>query len=166
VVALRGVVVDRRAEIFKIAAGSTIVASVFRILSTGFAGDFGKHLAAPKFVEAAEAPIELRTIGLPRSRIVIVDRQNVGDVDQLDVLFFADWIVLGGEVVGKGLLRLSTFALSASRGDMLAGVEDNPDRLRTELAALAPSGGSEIEPWRLFSTRHNSLISSMLANVV
>jgi hypothetical protein len=53
----------------------------------------------------------------------------------------------------------------ASRGDMLFAVDDDPDGFRNNAAPL-PAGRAEPQVGAFASTRHSSLIRSMLFNVV
>jgi hypothetical protein len=64
---------------------------------------------------------------LPTDSIVVIDRQYVGDVDQLDVSFFARRLVFAGDVFGECEFRGLSFMRKATCGDLASTVEDDPD---------------------------------------
>ena len=87
--ALGCVVVDGCPQVLQVTPCSAITTSNPHILSTGLTGNVGEHLATPKIIEAFQAFIELYLIDLPAPGVVVVDRQDVSNVDYLDVPFLS-----------------------------------------------------------------------------
>jgi hypothetical protein len=82
---LVGVMVDRGADSFQVAAGPSTVAAVLHVFAT-LVGIYGsQHFAAPEFVEPANAGVEVVKLVACVPRIGKVDRQHIGAVDLLDV---------------------------------------------------------------------------------
>ena len=77
--------IDRGAQRLKIGAGTAGFAALLYIGAALGGGDLGQHLAAPIIVQPADAPFELWLICHARPAVFQVDRQHVGDVDQIDI---------------------------------------------------------------------------------
>jgi hypothetical protein len=91
VVALSSVVINRGLEILEISACSADISPRFCVLSACCARDLAQCLSAPELIEASNASCELLSVCLSANRIVVVDRQDVGVVDFVDVAFTAVW---------------------------------------------------------------------------
>jgi hypothetical protein len=60
---------------------------------------FGQHFAAPEFVEAADAGVQVIEFVTGFAGVREIDRQNVGAVDLLDVALLSFGLILFGDVV-------------------------------------------------------------------
>src|SRR5262244_4299046 len=79
-------------------------------------------------------------IRVPMPEIFPIDRQHVGDVDLLYVPCLARRAVLCRDVFREFAFCCCNFALSASRGDMLVAVENDPGGLANAAAAVTSPG--------------------------
>ena len=68
------------------------------ILTTSLARHVGEHPATPKIIEAFQSFIKLCLIDLPGSRIVVVDRQDISNVDDLNVPLLSGGLVFSCNV--------------------------------------------------------------------
>ena len=100
-------VIDCCSQIFKIASSSAIVSALANIGAARLACHIGEHPSTPKVVDPRNPLVKFCLIGLPRSAIVNVDRENVRDSYRLDVTFFARRRVFSLDVTSEGLLRRS-----------------------------------------------------------
>jgi hypothetical protein len=119
-------VFDSCAKVFEVTPGTSGAAANSDVLTTGLAGDVRKLQVAPKLVQTMYAALKLRLASLSINGIIKVNRQDVGDWDQLDVTFFARRPVFDRDVFGEFALCRFNLVRKASRGEMPAIVEDNP----------------------------------------
>src|SRR5262249_53391316 len=138
---------------------ASLAAAGCNVVATALSGDVGELLVPPEVIQSLQAAIELGPIRLPIPEILLVNRQNVGNVDLVYVARLARRAILGGDIFRKFAFCCFNFALSASCGDMLAAVENDPGCVM--LTFPVPACWTEPEPGAFTSTRHNSLIRSM-----
>src|SRR5262245_41208205 len=160
-----GVVLDSRPQVLKIPARAAAGAAPPHIVAAGFAGHLVQRLAAPIVVQPPNACLKLRPRRLSGTCVIEVDAQDVGDVDQLDVALLAGRLVFERDVFGELAFGFFNLVRKASRGEMLAAIDDEPGCPAAELSVLRRFW-SKPEPSALGSTRHSCLIRSILAKVV
>ena len=134
--ALFQVMINGRSKVFKIASGTSIIAAPTSILAACLAS-YVSELHIPKeFVQTTNSLFELCRIGLLGPTVIKIDRKYVCDVDGFDVLRLPTRLIFRRYVFSEPLLRLCSFSRSASRGDMIEPVNDDPSRSPDELASL------------------------------
>jgi hypothetical protein len=74
--------------------------------------------------------------------------------------------VLGGDVFGETSFGSANIVRKTSRALLVAAIADDPDCRMRDAAIGIASRASEIEAGAFASSRHNSLICLMCANVV
>jgi len=97
--------------------------------------------------------------------VIEVDGEDVGDIDRLDVALLAGWLVFERDVLGEFAFGFFNLVRKASRGEMPAVIDDEPDCPALELSVFFRLW-SKPESSAFASTRHNCLIRSILAKVV
>jgi hypothetical protein len=135
--------IDGGAKIFKIAAGAAYRAPPPYKLSARFTGHLREVPRSPKFIEPLEASIELWMVGLPSSAGLVIGKENIGNSYLFEFSLLPTGAVLLGEIGTELDLRLCSFALKASCGDMAIAVEDDPGCPSDDLARSVPLGGAE-----------------------
>src|ERR1044071_1969067 len=115
-----------RAQILKVAPGPTSTASRLYISPTSLAVDVGKLFAAPNVIEPRNPARKLPRVSLPIDVVIKVDRQHIGNVDQLNVSLFARWLIFARNIFSELSFGGVSFMRKAACGDVLAFVEDDP----------------------------------------
>lgn len=157
--------IDGGAQIFEVAACATGTTADADVFTAGFAGDVRELARPPEVVETLETRVELLAVGEAAATVSLIDREHVGDVDQFDIAFFAAWLIARRDIGGELFFRCCNFRRSASCGDMVDPIEDDPAR-PAPVAVFVASSTTEPEPDAFLWTRHSSLIRLILANVV
>jgi hypothetical protein len=144
-------VVYGSAQVFQVATSASVTAPRSNVVATALSGDVGQLLASPEIIQSLQAAIELDRIRLPVPEILIVDRQDVGNVDLLYLARLARGAVLCGDILCELAFCCCNFALSASCGDMFIAVENDPGGLANG-AVTVTSFGAEPKPDSLLSS--------------
>ena len=104
--ALPCVVIDRRAQVFQIAAGSTWPAAGFHILPASLRIHFSQHPAAEEIVQATDPARKLRYVGLrgasfgiSRLAMSVINCEHIRDIDVFNIADATRGLVLRGDIV-------------------------------------------------------------------
>src|ERR1039457_3858055 len=98
--------------------------------------------------------------------IVGIDGNYVGDFDGAGISVAESWCAVSGDLIlGKDLLSLFNFAFAETSAALGRAVPDNVYGAAEELPLRVAARRLEPQADPFASTRHNSLIRSMLANV-
>ena len=130
-IAFLGMMVHRGSQILQVTPCTTIAAAPASVLPARLAIDVGKLLSTPKSVEALQSSKQLFSVVtlVIDLAVVDVDRDDVSDIDVLDIQPASAGLVLCRYIRCELAFRLCNFARSASCGDLSVAVEDEPHGL-------------------------------------
>jgi hypothetical protein len=158
---------DGRSQVFKLATGCRLRATLPDVSVARLAVDTRQRGFAEEVQDPAETGSRFLRSSVLVGCVFSVNRYDIGDLAGRGVTV-ADsrGAVFGGDVVGERALSRSSFALAETSASFDAAVTDDPHGLFNDPTVLIPSRWLQPETGAFASTRHNSLIRSMLANVV
>jgi hypothetical protein len=163
--ALLFVKVDGRAQVLEVPSSSAPIASGQSVFPAGATIDLGERSITEELVQAADPRSNLLKIQLAEGAIVHIDREDIGNLDLLDVALGSGRTVLAVDVISQAAFSTPNFFRSASRADLPSSVEDEPGTPLEDLPAVS-ARSAEPETGTFGLTRHASVISSIARSVV
>lgn len=123
---LFGVVIDSGPQVFQVPPRAAWRTPPTDIIAAGLAVHISEKLGSPPFIEALNSAIKGAFVRLSIAAVGIEDREDIRDLYRLYVAFAARRPVLLDVVFCERSLRSLNRSLSASCGDMLGAVNDDP----------------------------------------